>query len=235
MALGVGDIAAALAAGDFDKFIGEVENDVFDAKGQPYDVNTDTGKRELAKDASAFANGQGGYLLIGLRTKPSLVRYADEVVAIRAFDQQLVDPTQLQNILDSWIYPKIEGVTVQFHPSAAQTQRGIVAIKVPPQRDEVRPFLIVRVLDGTRQVETIFGYAERKGDRNSPLEIQDLQRALRLGLHYERHLVARLDRIEARLAERDTDLVAAIDTDGALKLLEQRIKDALDGGRGGGS
>ena len=64
-----------LAARDFDKLVGEVETTWFDAKDQPYDIDTDIGKRELARDVAAFANSGGGVVIIGLRTAKSTAHF----------------------------------------------------------------------------------------------------------------------------------------------------------------
>jgi predicted HTH transcriptional regulator len=80
--------------GSFDRLVGEVETDLFDTKGQPYLVDNDGGKRELAKDVSAFANLGGGFILIGVRTKPSTVHLGDEVEEIRPFAHILVNTSQ---------------------------------------------------------------------------------------------------------------------------------------------
>jgi len=233
MALTREQIAAALATGDFAVFVGEIESASFDAKDQPYQVASDAGKRELAKDTCAFANGDGGYILIGLRTKPSVVHFADEVEEVRPVPQTLVNTLQIRDILNTWIYPQIEGLTVGFRPSTADATKGIVAIDVPTQREELRPFLIVRSFDGNRHVETMFGYVERKGDGNSQLGVADLQRALRSGLHFEKRLSDRFDRIEELLASQVVASGAQPSTDETLGLLDERIQSALRGGSSG--
>lgn len=226
-------IAAALASGNFAPFLGEIETEVFDGKDHPYQIGSDAGKREATKDVCAFANGGGGYIVIGLRTKPSVVHFADEVEEVRPIPQTLVNTLQVRDILNAWVYPPIEGLTVRFHPSTADPTRGLVAIDVPAQRDELKPFLIVRSFDGNRHVETMFGYVERKGDGNSPFGVADLQRALRSGLHFEKRLSGRLDRIEELLVSRDVAPAPQPAADEALRLLDERIQNALRGGSGG--
>ena len=41
--------------GEFDKLIGEIENDFFDCKCSPYRFDNERGKHELAKDITSFA------------------------------------------------------------------------------------------------------------------------------------------------------------------------------------
>jgi hypothetical protein len=197
-------LEAMLADGTFDELIGSVENSWFDAKDQPYATSTAEGKTSLAKDIVAFANAEGGFLLIGFRTKPSDTHFRDEVVAVRPFEQKLIDAGQYQKIIAEWVYPSVEGLEIVFRPTADDAAKGVVALKVPPQRAERKPFLVTKTAEGARNNETIFGYTERRGDANEPLKIGDLQRALRIGLHYERTLDGRLSAIEALLQNAGT-------------------------------
>lgn len=224
------EIIATLSGGDFDRFVGEVESEYFDAKGQPYGLDSDVGKREAARDASAFANGGGGYILVGLRTKPSKIRHADEVESVRPIPEGIVNTAQLRAVLDAWVYPPIEGLVVKYYPSRDNGSKGLVSIEIPPQREEIKPFLIVRSFDGDRQLETMFGYAERRADVNAPLGVADLHRLLRSGRHYERDIAARFDRIEALIAARHSSETATRSAEEILDLLDQRIANALRGG-----
>src|SRR6266446_2721556 len=176
-------ITDILATKIFDTFVGEIENECFDAKGEPYFVASDGAKREMAKDVCAFANAGGGYILIGLRTQQSPAHHGDEVEEVRPIPEALVNTRQYTDILDAWCYPRVEGLSVQFHQSPSDPSKGLVSIAVPRQRDDLKPFLIVRFFDGTKHTETMFGYAERKRDVNVPLGVADLQRTLRSGLN----------------------------------------------------
>jgi len=65
-------IKAILDARQFDALIGLDENTWLEAKGRvPYDFGTPAGRYELAKDTAAFANAEGGILLVGLATAPA--------------------------------------------------------------------------------------------------------------------------------------------------------------------
>lgn len=97
-----------LQTSDFDALIGEIENDWFECKGQPYQLDNDSDKRELAKDVSSFANYEGGHILIGIRTKPSSSQFGDEAEQIRSFEQSLVNINQYYNVVRDWIYPTLK-------------------------------------------------------------------------------------------------------------------------------
>ena len=199
MALSKEKLNEIISATDFDQLIGEVENLYFDCKSSPYQVQNDSNKRELAKDVTSFANIQGGYILVGVKTKKSLTHFGDEVEEIRPFAQTLVNITQYKDILKDWIYPELEDVEVEWKPTKSNTAKGIIVIKIPFQRESIKPFLIVKTLDGNKQVETVFGYAERKGENSQTLKVADLQRALRSGFNYENTLKEKLAGMEAIL------------------------------------
>jgi predicted HTH transcriptional regulator len=69
----------------FDLLIGQEEDTWFEAKGRnPYDFTTPAGRYELAKDVSAFANADGGILVVGLATAPLADVQKERVTAIRS-------------------------------------------------------------------------------------------------------------------------------------------------------
>jgi len=62
-------IKVILDTRQFDQLIGREEDAWFEAKQRsPYDLTPPTGRYELAKDVSAFANADGGLLVVGLTT-----------------------------------------------------------------------------------------------------------------------------------------------------------------------
>lgn len=185
-----------LKTATFDALIGHIENDWFDCKKEPYQIQNDSAKRELAKDVSSFANVDGGYIFIGIRTKQSAQHFGDEVEELHPFPQNLVNTTQYRDILRTWVYPEIEGLDVSWIEIDATKHIGLVVITIPNQKESAKPFIINKTLDGSKQVETIFGYAQRKGDISKPHSVVDLQQVLRAGLNYERLLKERFDGVE---------------------------------------
>ena len=59
---------AVLAGGDFEQFIGVPEGLEVEFKAEPYQIEHDSQRFELAKDVSALANAVGGVIVIGART-----------------------------------------------------------------------------------------------------------------------------------------------------------------------
>src|SRR6266446_4465645 len=93
MALTLNDLTLIVESSQFDKLIGEVENDLFDAKGQPYQFDAgDYARREFAKDVTAFANASGGYIFIGVIAGRGTTQYGEEVKELRQIPRELIDP-----------------------------------------------------------------------------------------------------------------------------------------------
>ena len=183
--------------GIFDSLIGKIENDFFDCKKEIYDLKNDSSKRELAKDVSSFANLHGGYILIGPQTQKNKNHFGDEIERINLLNQGLVDINQYFDIIKDWIYPEIEGLKMEWKPSNNDENKGILAIKVPPQKETSKPFLIKKVVERKKHSEIIFGYVERKRDKNDPKKIQDIHKIMRDGLLYDRNIENRFDALES--------------------------------------
>lgn len=221
--MNLGELQEIVSRADFKALTGQIENDWFDCKGQPYQIDIDDGKRELAKDVSSFANADGGFVFVGIKTKQSTVHFGDEVEELRIFSQTLVNTAQYRDVIRSWVHPEIEGVNVRW--VEVERNKGIVVITIPPQKDITKPFLIVRTLNETgRKIETVFGYVQRKGDSNQPLVVKDLQKVMRSGLHYEEQLEERLDGIEILLK----NTVHKNQTETQKKIDEERIGQGIE-------
>lgn len=201
MSLSKENLKKIISESDFERLMGEVENDWFECKSQPYQIQSEASKRELAKDISSFANTYGGYILIGVKTKRSTTHFGDEVEKIRPFNQNLVNPTQYQDVIKAWVYPEIENIDIQWVPIKNDKNKGLVIIEIPEQKESVKPFLITKTLDAKKKIEIIFGYSERKGDKSQPSSAEDLQKALRSGFNYENQLREKLNGLEILLRQ----------------------------------
>ena len=193
------ELKKIISSGDFNSLIGKIENEFFDCKERIYDLTKDSKRRELAKDVSSFANHKGGYILIGPKTDDSETHFGDEVIGISLFDQSLVDPNQYKNVIKDWIYPdEIHGIKIYWKESKDGSNKGIIVIEIPPQKKFLKPFLISKIVEEEKRVsETIFGYAERKGDRSDPKKIKDIYKIMRDGLLYDKNIENRFNNLES--------------------------------------
>jgi len=151
-------------------------------------------------------------------------------VKIRPLERHRVDAGRYTNVVTDWVFPSVDGFEIEWLPIQSNATRGLFAIRVPEQTEDRKPFLVVRMLDGGRIVETFFGYAERRGDVNRPMGIVDLQRTLRSGLNFERRLEERLSAIEAVLRDSPLSLTSREDEAAARATLSERIDRAASDG-----
>lgn len=195
------DIGAILAHGTFDDLVGVIEDYYFEAKSAPYPIDKSYGRRELAKDVVAFANADGGMILIGAQTDTSPVHIGDEIKAIHPIPQNLINHQQYHDIIRDWVHPHLEEVDVSWYPCANDNERGVVAIMIPKQTPHHGPFLVSKTLDEdnpSKQVGFLFGYFERRLAGNEPARIQDLHVLLKDGRRVD-ELVRRFDAVDQEL------------------------------------
>ncbi len=197
--LSLEQVRAILESGNFDEFIEAVEDERFECKAAPYQLQHAHQKQELAKDVAALANADGGVILMGVRTETDPTHFGDEIREIPSFPQALVNPQQYQDVIRAWVYPPVQQVDVRWFPSAVNQERGIVAIFIPPQASARRPFLVMRTIDDRgKQAEVVFGYVERRRATADPMSVQELHTLLRDGLRYDA-LNEQYERIEEGL------------------------------------
>jgi hypothetical protein len=180
--LKIEEVNDILKNGTFDDLLGTVEDEYLECKAAPYSLKEEHQKQELAKDVAALANAEGGVILLGVRTERDPSHFGDEVREIRVFPEPLINTNQYDDILVSWIYPALQGVTVKWVPSAANGEKGIGVIYIPNQSPSKKPFLLTRMIDDKeKRIEVVFGYVQRKRASARHLSVQELHAALRDG------------------------------------------------------
>jgi hypothetical protein len=200
MPLSKENLSQIVTSSDFSKLVGEVENEWFDCKGQPYILENERQKMELSKDISSFSNYQGGYIFLGIKTEKLPDKYGDVVKEIVPFGQDLVDIGQYYDVIKERVYPEIHNITIEWKPVTTAGDKGIVVVHIPAQKEASKPYLVGKTVDDDdKRIEIVFGYFERRRDTSEHLKIGDLQRALKSGFSYEKNMSERLDVIEGLL------------------------------------
>lgn len=184
------EVLAILEGGDFDRFIGAPETGEVEFKGEPYQLDHDGQRFELAKDASAFANAAGGVLVIGARTRRHDRAAGDIVSELRLLPRDLVDVQQYEDTIADRVHPTLRELTVRFYPSAGNAERGLVALDVPPQQEIDRYFLIHRpFVEGDEQTPGwLVGIAVRGVGRVELRAIGEIHTLINRGLNVGRPL-----------------------------------------------
>ena len=214
-----------LITAKFDEFLGMKEDLWFDAKARPgYDLATPNGRIELAKDISALANSEGGYLIIGLVTEPVAGEQTDQVVALDLLKPEEFDSSKYQGIIRDSVYPEISDLTAEWIENGSAVGQGVGVLFVPQQQEAKKYFLMKRVTeDGVPLKQIVFGIARRVGATTDSLSIAQLYEATQKG---RSSAAERMSRLEEKV---DSILRAVTEPEPkpAMDTVDERIKRLL--------
>ena len=217
-----------LEGGDFDPFIGVPESLEVEFKGQPYQLDQDSQRFELAKDVSAFANAAGGVVVIGARTHRDDQSAVDIVQEIRLLTRDLVDVEQYVDTISERVYPGLRELRVRFCPVQGDDERGLVAIDVPPQPEIDRYFLIQKPFDEgvDRTPGWLIGLAVRGVGRVELREVGEIHTLINRGLTVGLPLAEILDSVaELREVGTPTAEPEATPADRLADVIEERVNE----------
>ena len=191
-------IADILGSGEFDRFIGMREDVYFEAKSStPYELKNPSGRYELAKDVSAFANTHGGYLVVGLKTTRLRNQPTDEVSSLDLIQAASINTSTITGIIREHVYPPIESLEVTWSPSKSGSATGLGFVFVPPQPNDKKLFIVTRIIEEDEvQKAIIVGVVRRVGSDNTPWLPRDIYELIRKGNQTN---TERLTRMEAKL------------------------------------
>ena len=177
------DLLRVLRAGEFDRLVGTPESDWLDFKAEPYRLDTAKDRWELAKDVAAFANHQGGRIVIGVQTARQPHEVVDVAKKVRPVPLTLIDPMRYQDVLNERIYPPLRGLELAWHRSEPSASKGLFEFTVPPQPANHRPFIVNRTLDEDgRETTQAFAIPQREGGVTLPLLVGQVHRLISEGL-----------------------------------------------------
>ena len=212
--------------------VGVVETDEVEFKQEPYQLDKNPQKQELAKDVSGLANSKGGVIVIGVKTEkhPSLPH--EQAIEVSPFpipssggDME----QQYRNILKDWIFPAIK-TEVRLH-LVEESQSGtslkfVLAIFIPEQRENL-PFLINQYIgeNGKKEgKEIVFGYVERHGPGVIPRTVSELHRLLNRGIFADEVINGKFEVILDQLSKITAQEAEITKTN---QIMNQHVKDTL--------
>jgi len=172
-----------LRSGRVDVLLGRREGTWLDCKRTPY-PKTDEGRLELAKDVAAFANGDGGVLALGIATrKANDIEIASAVIPCA---QGAVNVLSYRRAIQYRVHP-YPGRLEIFPISDSGGEVWIISI--PPQPEELKPFLVHGAAVGGKLNDNYFSIVTRREDEAVPTTtaaVHGLLSAGRAALHRNR-------------------------------------------------
>lgn len=165
-----------LRAGHFRALLGQPENVWLEAKDQSWDLGTDSGKAEAAKDLSALANAAGGLVVMPARTSGHAGE--DVITEVKAMPADRFSETQLRDTIARWIFPPLPAVEIDVID--AGDERVQVVIAVPTHRPQDWPHLVVGDENAAFSRAAVAGFV-RDGAKNRALSAPELHQLMRGG------------------------------------------------------
>lgn len=166
-----------LRAGKSTALIGQPEGQWLDVKEQLYDVGQLKGKISLAQAAARFANSEGGLVVFGMDTRK--VGSGEVIAKVRPVPTDAKTVRRYRQALEQHLYPLPVGLEVEIVP-ASDIQHGgrLVVVHVPPQPEEVKPFLVHgAVVDGKTEGAFI-SIVRRHGEDTIPITAHAVHAAM---------------------------------------------------------
>jgi len=145
--------------------IGQPEGHWLDVKSQHYDLTTEHGKISLAQSVTRFCNSEeGGLVVVGMQTKRvpggEVIRGLCPVPA----DGGMV--RRYQSAIEKVVYPPPDNLSI----GAVTVDGGmLVLIDIPPQPEELKPFLVHGAVVDGRIEGAFFSIVRRRGEGSIPI------------------------------------------------------------------
>ena len=186
-------LVSSLAAQRPHEILGTPESESVDFKSVPpagpYDLSTDKGKFELAKDVAAFANASGGLIVCGFKAKKKQTELHEVAEKATPFDKKVVDSTKYKDVITEYVRPLLKVEFFWFdHPAEDSDVSGhYFVIEVPALPEADRWAMVNRgITDKGQFIKNSWTIPIRNGDTTAYLSPDEVYRLLNDGLHTRR-------------------------------------------------
>jgi hypothetical protein len=156
-------VANLIRGGGAHLLIDQREGNWLDAKSEEYDLTTTHGKISLAQAIAKFANAEdGGLIIVGAKAKKipggEVIRQVRGVVL-----RQTDTSARYLRALDQHLYPPVLGLRIDIVATA--DDRSLIAIDIPLQPEELKPFLVHGAITAEGDTEGSFiSIVQRRGE-----------------------------------------------------------------------
>jgi hypothetical protein len=168
-----------IAENDCNAFLDAVETEHLEFKSEPYQLDKNSQKLELAKDVSGLANAGGGLILLGFKTTKDANILGEMVMELRPIPFSCFSHDQYSGVINDWIYPAPH-FALTWLPSSSD--HGFAVIDVSAGDPDTVPHLTTSaVIQGEKKSEIIFGYCERRRASVQSASVQQMHALIRSG------------------------------------------------------
>ncbi|MCF3939566.1 hypothetical protein [Gordonia tangerina] len=172
-------VANLVRGGAAHLLVGQPEGNWLDAKSQEYDLKTLDGKISLAQAVARFCNGEdGGLIVIGAKAKK--VPGGEVISKVGGVPAAPGRDVRYRQVLDHHLYPPPLGLRIDLVP--AEDGLSFILIDIPPQGEELKPFLVHGAIRSDNQAEgTFISIVQRRGEGSIPITAPMIHASLAAG------------------------------------------------------
>jgi hypothetical protein len=171
-------VADLILGGRADLLVGLPEGAWLDVKSQHYDLTTARGKISLAKAVSRFANAEeGGVVVVGMDTKR--IPGGELIKSVRPVPIDTATTRRYRQTIENRIFPFPTALNIQTVETS--TGHGLVVISIPPQEEELKPFLVHGAIVDGRIEDAYISIVRRSGEDSIPITAQQIHSTLAAG------------------------------------------------------
>jgi hypothetical protein len=182
-AVGVGGlnrdaVVHLVRAGHPEVLVGQREGPWLDVKEQHYDHATQAGQISTCQAISRFCNAEGGgVIVVGISTKK--LPDGEEIRAIRPVPIGPHTVRRYRQAIERCLFPPPDNLSVES--VLLGKEKGLILIDVPPQPEELKPFLVHgSIVDGKVQ-GTFISILRRRDDGSIPITAPMIHSTLAAG------------------------------------------------------
>ncbi|WP_430782320.1 hypothetical protein [Actinoplanes sp. G11-F43] len=170
--------ADLIAGGRADLLIGQPEGPWLDVKTAHYDLTTSRGKISLAQAVSRFANAEeGGIVVVGMGTKK--IPGGELIDSIKPVPLDTAIPRRYRQAIETCLFPFPVGLDIRTVEISAG--EGLVLVSLPPQEEELKPFLVHGSIVGDRVEGAYISIVRRSGEDSIPITAAQIHSTLAAG------------------------------------------------------
>lgn len=158
--------------------IGQHEGHWLDVKSQHYDLTSDGGQISLAQSVTRFCNSEaGGLVVVGLTTKR--IPGGEEIRSINLLPRNDGMARRYQQTLERRVFPPPDNLSVES--ILVGTDKMLMLIDVPPQPEELKPFLVHGAIIEGRIEGAFISIVRRRGESSIPITAPMIHSTLAAG------------------------------------------------------